>query len=111
MDVMPYAHELTVNLRGNEAQSQKISVYCLAQTVSQWSTGIYCHHCLTQTVYHLSYCALGVQKGHGNVLILCQQRCPVGHCFRQFWQSGGTLVMRVVSIFLIILSYQCFVLY
>lgn len=91
--------------------SRKISVHSLAQTVSEWSTGIHCHHCLTQTVYHLSYCVVGVQKGRGNVLILCQQRCPVGHSFRHILQSGGMLVMRVVSLFLIILSCQSFVLY
>jgi len=85
MNVMPYTHGLIVNLRGNDTQSQKISVHCLALTVAEWSTDIHCHHCLTQTVYHLPYCAVGVQKGHGNVLILCQQRCPVGHSFRHFW--------------------------
>ena len=105
---MPYAHGLIVNLRENDAQSQKISVHCLAETVSEWSTGV---HCLTQAVYHLSYCAVGVQKGHGNVLILCQQRCPVGYSFRHFWRSGEMLVMRVVSFFLIILSCRSFVLY
>jgi hypothetical protein len=35
MVVMPYAHGLIVNLRENDAQSQKISVHCLAQTVSE----------------------------------------------------------------------------
>ena len=66
---------------------------------------------LSYTVYHFPYCAVGAQKGHGNVLILFQQRCHVGHSFRHFRWSGGMLVMRVVSLFLIILSHQGFVLY
>ena len=85
VDVMPYAHGLIVKLR-NDTQHQKISVHYLAQAVSEWRRGIHCHHCLLHKQSTTSLIVLCVfKKGHGNVLILCQQRCPVGHSYRHFW--------------------------